>query len=189
MRKRDITRRIRQRLYNGCKFPLVGEGSARQIDVCGSEISMKSEIFDKRYFNVPGEILDLRLINVFEPDNGDLPFYWWDIILKTEHIAIGKISLRLGENRHSYYNGNIGYEIDKEYQGRHYALLACEMVLPIAKAHGMDKLYLTCDYDNVPSYKTIERLGGTLIEEIEPPTDYIHYYEGIPKHKIYELKI
>lgn len=112
---------------------------------------MVSEIFNKNYFNVFGEILDLRLINVFEPENGDLPFYWWDIILKSDNTAIGKISLRLGENRHSYYNGNIGYEIDKEYQGYNYALLACQMVLPVAKAHRMDKLYLTCDYDNTPS--------------------------------------
>lgn len=150
---------------------------------------MKSQIFDEKFFNVSGEILNLRLIDVYEPGNGDLPFYWWDIVLKTDSKPVGKISLRLGQNYHSYYNGNIGYEIDEEYQGHHYALLACQMVLKIAKQHGMSKLYLTCDHDNIASYKTIERLGATLVEEVIPPEDYLYYSEGIEKHKIYELKI
>ncbi len=150
---------------------------------------MKKKIFDETFFNVSGKILDLRLIGVFEPENGDLPFYWWDVILKSENKAIGKISLRLGENYHSYYNGNIGYEIDEEYRGHHYAFWACQMVLDIAEKHNLKKLYLSCDYDNVASYKTIERLGGALVEEVVPPTDYLYFFEGIVKQRIYELKI
>lgn len=53
----------------------------------------------------------------------------------------------------------------------------------------MDKIYLSCDYDNAASYKTIERLGVKLVEEVAPPEDYIYYYEGMPKQRIYELKI
>lgn len=150
---------------------------------------MKADIFNKKFYSISGEILDLSLIDVFVPDNDGLPFYWWNIILKNENKAIGKISLRLGANYHSHYNGNIGYEIDEEYQGHHYALLACQMILPVAKQHNMDKLYLTCDYDNVPSCKTIEKLGCILVEEVVPPTDYLYYFDGIAKHKIYELKV
>lgn len=150
---------------------------------------MKEKIFDEAFFHVSGETLDLRLIDVFEPENGDLPFYWWDIVLKSENKAVGKISLRLGESYHSYYNGNIGYEIDEEYRGHHYAFLACQMVLEIAKKHGLKKLTLACDYDNAASYKTIERLGGVLLEEVVPPTDYLYFFEGMEKQKIYELKI
>ncbi len=150
---------------------------------------MKKKIFDEAFFNVSGKTLDLRLIDVFEPENGDLPFYWWDIILKSENKAIGKISLRLGENDHSYYNGNIGYEINEAYRGHHYAFLACQMVLDIAGKHNMKKLYLSCNYDNAASYKTIERLGGVLVEEVVPPTNYLYFYEGIGKQKIYQLNI
>ena len=53
----------------------------------------------------------------------------------------------------------------------------------------MEKIFLTCDYDNVASYKTIERLGANLIEEVLPPKDYIFYYEGMEIQRIYELKI
>ena len=63
------------------------------------------------------------------------------------------------------------------------------MLMPVAKYYGMDKIYLSCDYDNAASYKTIERLGAKLIEEVEPPKDYIYYYDGIPKQRIYELRI
>ncbi len=150
---------------------------------------MEKKIFDEAFLHVSGELLDLRLIGVFEPENGDLPFYWWDIILKSENKAVGKISLRLGESYHSYYDGNIGYEIDEEYRGHHYAFLACQMVLEIAKKHGLKKLNLSCDYDNAASYKTIERLGGVLVEEVVPPTDYLYFFEGMEKQKIYELNL
>ncbi len=150
---------------------------------------LKPQIFDEKFFNVSGETLDLHLIGVYEPDNGDLPFYWWNIVLKSNNTAVGKISLRLGHSYHSYYNGNIGYEIDEEYRGHHYALLACQMVLKIAKQHNMDKLYIACDYDNIASSRTIERLGAVLVEEVLPPEDYLYYDKEMVKQKIYELKI
>ena len=39
------------------------------------------------------------------------------------------------------------------------------------------------------SYKTIEKLGANLIEEVLPPKDYIFYWDGIKAQRIYELKI
>ena len=145
-------------------------------------------IFCDKFFNIDGEILELRLIDTYEGESGALPFYWWNIMLKSSNAAIGKISFRIGHNYHSYYNGNIGYEIDEKYRGNHYALTACRMVLKLAEYYDMDKLYLTCDYDNIASYKTIEKLGGRLIEEACPPKDYIYYYEEMPKQRIYEVR-
>ena len=150
---------------------------------------MNQTTFEQSFFHISGEELDLRLIDTFEGKDGSLPFYWWEIVLKSENIAIGKISLRIGHNYHAYYNGHIGYEIDEPYRGRRYAFQACQMVLSVAEHHNMDRLYITCDYDNVASYKTIERLGAKLLEEVYPPEDYLYYYEGNPKKKIYELKV
>lgn len=150
-------------------------------------MDMQKNLFNPELFSIKGELLELRLIDTYENVGGDLPFYWWDILLNGAEI--GKISFRIGHSYHSYYNGNIGYEIDEPYRGHHYALLACRLVLRAARYHGMDKLYLTCDYDNAASYKTIEKLGAKLIEEVRPPEDYIYYHEGIKVHKIYELKI
>lgn len=150
---------------------------------------MRNDLFDQRLFHIPGEQIELRLIGTYEGKDGGLPYYWWDIILKSDCIPIGKISFRIGHNYHSYYNGNIGYEIDEAFRGHHYALLACQLVLQAAQFHNMSKIYLTCDYDNAASYKTIEKLGSTLIEEVRPPEDYLYYHKGIAVHKIYELSI
>ena len=149
---------------------------------------METSTFNDEFFKIDGDILELQLIDIYEGEDGALPFYWWDIILKSSDVAIGKISFRIGHNYHSYYNGNIGYEIDEAYRGNHYALTACRMVLKLVEYYSMDKLYLTCDYDNVASYKTIEKLGAKLIEEVCPPKDYIYYYEGMPKQRIYEVR-
>lgn len=145
--------------------------------------------FNKDFGYIEGENINLRLIDTYEGEDGELPFYWWDIILKPQNIAIGKVSFRIGHNYHSYYNGNIGYEVDEEYRGHHYALLACQLMLRVAHYHQMEKIYLTCDHDNVASYKTIEKLGATLIEEVLPPKDWIYYHEGVETHKIYELNV
>jgi len=150
---------------------------------------MTDNIFNKNFYYIEGEHIELRLIDTYDSEDGELPFYWWDIILKQNHIAIGKISFRIGHNYHSYYNGNIGYEIDEEYRGHHYALLACQLVLRVAQYHKMDRIYLTCDYDNVASFKTIEKLGAKFIEEVLPPKDWIFYYDEVPPHKIYELSV
>ena len=98
-----------------------------------------------------------------------LPFYYWDIYVS--NVNVGKISLRIGRNSHSYYNGNIGYEIFPEYRGNSYAYTACRMVLGVA------------------SYKTIERLGAELIEIKEVPKEYFAWREGMPRQRIYRYFI
>lgn len=150
---------------------------------------MTDNIFNKNFYYIEGESIELCLIDTYDGEDGELPFYWWDIILKQNRIAIGKISFRIGHNYHSYYNGNIGYDVDEEYRGHHYALLACQLVLRVAQYHKMDRIYLTCDYDNVASFKTIEKLGAKFIEEVLPPKDWIFYYDEVPPHKIYELSV
>lgn len=101
-------------------------------------------LFCENYFSIDGEEIELRLIDTFYGNENELPYYWWNIVLKSSKENIGKISLRIGHNYHSYYNGNIGYEIDEEYRGNHYAYKACRMLLPVAKHHGMDHLFMSC---------------------------------------------
>ena len=150
---------------------------------------INKDIFNKNFFTISNDELELRLVDVYPSTKGAIPFYWWNVYLKSKDVKIGSISFRIGHNYHSYYNGNIGYEIDEEYQGNNYAYKACKMLMDVAIYHQMDKIYFSCTYDNIASYKTIEKLGGKLIEEITPPKDYIYYFVGIKLHKIYELEI
>lgn len=150
---------------------------------------MDKATFNKEFYRIEGDNIELRIIDTYEGEDGALPFYWWNVVRKGDNAEVGKISFRIGHNYHSYYNGNIGYEIDEKYRGNHYAFLACQLVLKVAKYHNMKKIFLTCDHDNAASYKTIEKLGASLIEEVRPPKDWIYYYEGIERHKIYELRL
>ena len=150
---------------------------------------MADNLFNKDFYHIEGESIELRLIDTYEGKDGALPFYWWDIILKSNNVAVGKISFRIGHNYHSYYNGHIGYEVDEEYRGHGYSFQAAKLVLLVAKAYGMEYIYLVCDEDNEASYKTIEKLGAKLEEVVIPPKDYFGWYEGIPVQRIYKLEL
>lgn len=145
--------------------------------------------FTNQFDTIEDHELTLAIIGKFPGDGIRLPFYYYDIIRKSDGVAVGKISVRIGHNYHSYYNGNVGYEINEEYQGHGLAYQACKLIFPVARFHGMEALYLTCDEDNAPSYKTIERLGAELVEVCEPPKDYFAWYEGMSRQRIYRLDL
>ena len=62
-------------------------------------------------------------------------------------------------------------------------------MLKVAKYYNTNKIYLTCDFDNIASSKTIEKLGAKLLEEIKPPKDYVFYNENMPKQISNLIKI
>lgn len=143
--------------------------------------------FNSRFDCLGGGGLTLRIREKAEGDGVLLPFYYYDIL--ADGTPVGKISIRIGDNFHAYYNGHIGYEVDPEFQGHGYARRACELVLDVARFHGIKRLYLTCGEDNGPSCRTIERLGGRLLEICEAPREYFAWYEGMPRQRIYQLDL
>lgn len=146
----------------------------------------KFQFFDNFDILTDGEIT-LKISGKYFGDEEMLPFYYYDIFLKDRFI--GRISMRIGSNFNSYYNGNIGYEIEENFRGNNFSLKACKLVLQVAKAHGMKEIFLACDENNIPSYKTIEKLGGELIEITKPPKTYFAYRENMKKQRIYKLYI
>ncbi len=147
---------------------------------------MSFQFFNDFDYLTDGEI-DLKISGKYFGDKEMLPFYYYDIFLKDRFI--GRISMRIGRDFNSYYNGNIGYEIEENFRGNNFAFKACKLVLLIAKAHGMKEIILTCDENNIPSYKTIEKLGGELIEITKPPKTYFAYRDNVKKQRIYKLNI
>ena len=136
---------------------------------------------------IKGEGLTLRIIEKKEGGRGQLPYYYYDIFV--DDAPVGKISIRIGDNFHTYYNGHIGYEVNEEARGHGYACQACELVLDVARSHGMSRIYVTCTADNAASYRTIERLGGSLLEICEVPKEYFAWFEGIKPHRIYQVNL
>ena len=104
------------------------------------------------------------------PERNYVPAYHFCICDKKGN-KMGHCDLRIGYNDNLYYGGHIGYGIDEEYRGHHYAAKACELLFSLARKHGMEYLYITCDPDNLPSRRTLEYINGTLVEIAQLPED------------------
>ena len=121
----------------------------------------------------------LRLVRTAgeNPEKNWVPAYYFDICLPNGQ-KIGACDLRIGHNQNLYYGGNIGYAVDAEHRGHHYAGKACRLLFDLAKKHDLGYVIITCNPDNWPSRKTCEYAGGTLIEICDLPKDNDMYLRG-----------
>lgn len=143
--------------------------------------------FTDRFDRLTSGPMTLQITEKVPAGPDGLPFYFYDIL--TGGQPVGKISIRVGGNFHTYYNGNIGYEVDEPHRGHGYAQAACRMVLPVARYHGMTALYLTCAEGNIASRRTIEHLGAEFLETCPVPREYFAWREGMERQRIYRLVI
>ncbi|QNN51729.1 GNAT family N-acetyltransferase [Nocardioides mesophilus] len=78
-----------------------------------------------------------------------------------EHGYVGRISLRHRlTDLLLTWGGHIGYGVRPSARGRGAATYALAQMLPLCHARGIDPVLVTCDVDNEPSRRTIERNGG-----------------------------
>jgi len=103
----------------------------------------------------------------------------YDILSVETGQIVGNINFRIGYSLSVVrYGGNIGYGVKAEWRGRGFAGKACVLLKTVAKTHGMDVLWITCNPDNWPSRKTCERIGATLVEIVDLPPDNDQYQRG-----------
>jgi len=123
------------------------------------------------------------------PARQKVPSYHFDICSRAGE-RLGECTLRLGYIRRVYYGGHIGYGIDEAHRGHHYAEEASRILFRLAKAHGMEYIYISCDPDNLPSRRTCERLGGKLLEIAELPENNDMREHGLERACVfyYDLK-
>ena len=116
-----------------------------------------------------------------EPATGRLPAYhFWMLARDGVGAATGfpiriagGIGLRIGTSPEiEMYSGNIGYHVYPPARGRHFAERACRLLLPLARRHGMPRLWITCNPDNAASRRTCERLGARLVDIVPIPGDH-----------------
>ncbi|MEG0741420.1 MAG: GNAT family N-acetyltransferase [Clostridia bacterium] len=93
----------------------------------------------------------------------------FDIVDVRLSKTIGEIALRVGESASLFYLGHVGYHIDAPFRGRHAALHACRLCLPIFRALGMRSFVITTDEDNAASIRTCEQLGCVLESTVAVP--------------------
>lgn len=91
----------------------------------------------------------------------------------------GGITLRVGENEDlEKYAGHIGYGVYPPARGNHYAERAARMLLGLARAHQLKRIWITCNPDNLPSRRTCERLGCQFLEIVPVPSSHPLYLRG-----------
>jgi len=85
----------------------------------------------------------------------------------------GRIRLRVGWNEDIVkYAGQVGYAVEPEFRGRRFAERACRLILPLARKHGLETLWITCQPGNVASRRTLERLGAEPAGILDVPASY-----------------
>jgi len=102
---------------------------------------------------------------------------------------VGGINLRIGYTNGLYYGGQIGYGVDEKYRGFGYAGKACQLLMPVAKAHGMSRLLITTNYTNEASKRVCEKLGARLVRVARLPEWHDLYKEGQRYQNIFEWTI
>ncbi len=112
----------------------------------------------------------------------DLPAPWVPstfLLAEMEGTIVGRTSIRhrLTE-RLLLIGGHIGYAVLPDYRGRGYATEILRQSLVIARSYDIAPVLVTCDEDNTPSARTIERCGGALENVVENP-------EGGPRKRRY----
>lgn len=112
-----------------------------------------------------------------DPDGWGLS-YVYDVIVLSSNRVIGRCDLRLGQTKTLDLAGHIGYTIYVPYRGHHYAAKACQLLFKQAAYLKMKELIITCNTDNIASYRTCELAGCEFIETKLVPRDHILYAQG-----------
>jgi len=126
------------------------------------------------------------------PEKKHVPGYEFAICVQGEKV--GRINLRIGYgggeyNSNLYYGGQIGYDVDEAHRGNNYAVRACKLLAPVAKAHNMTKLLITNNIENHASMRVCEKLEAKHIRVVVLPEWTDMYKEGQRFENIYEWNI
>lgn len=134
----------------------------------------------------PGELRDgeLRLVLDYRspcaPARGWTPAYHFGLRVdgdgadpagtRVGGTRVGGVELRVGRDaRHERVTGHVGYFVTPEARGRGYAARAVRLLLPLARAHGLDPLWILCEPRNRASRRTCERAGAALADVVRLP--------------------
>jgi tagatose 1,6-diphosphate aldolase len=109
-------------------------------------------------------------------------YHFWMRLAPNSNVPVpiaGHVGLRIGSTPElEMYFGHIGYNVYPPARGHHYAERACRLLFPLARAHGLPQLWITCNPDNIPSRRTCEHLGGEMVEIVDVPRGHVLYERG-----------
>jgi tagatose 1,6-diphosphate aldolase len=102
----------------------------------------------------------------------------------------GGIGLRIGDTPNlRQYIGHVGYNVYPAARGYHLAERATRLLLPLARRHGMDMVWITCNPDNTPSHRTCQRLGAVYVNTVDLPSKHPLFIRGERQKCRYRLDL
>ena len=102
-----------------------------------------------------------------EPLAGMVPAtqYW---LISKDTGYLGELSLRHHLNESlKLFGGHLGYKIRPSQRRKGYGSLLCKLAVEQARRRGIADILITCDDDNIGSWKIIEANGGVLADRID----------------------
>ena len=116
--------------------------------------------------------LELRLLDYSVHPFHRVPTYFFRMMSIAHLDELGNINLRIGSNDHlERYAGHIGYGVNPPYRGHHYAARSVKLLLPLARRHELNPVWITCDPDNGASRRSLEIAGAKFVEIVDVPPD------------------
>ena len=127
-----------------------------------------------------GELLELKLIttNPADRSKGYVPEYVFDVVLTNSAERVGQAKLRIGSEEEVRWAGHVHFSIEPEHRGHKYSVKASRLLFPLAKRHGINRIWFSCNAKNQPSRSILDTLGATLAETIPTPENSDIYAEG-----------
>ena len=116
--------------------------------------------------------LELRLVDYSVHPFHRVPTYSFHMVGISHGMQMGQINLRIGSTPHvERYAGHIGYGVHSQYRGHHYAARSVKLLLPLARRHELDPIWITCDPENLASRRSLEIAGAEFVEVVDVPPD------------------
>ena len=115
------------------------------------------EIEDEIFFLAP-PIKENEKIDLREIGRGI-----YNIYIHNSKIHIGLITYSGYHSNET--SGDIGYLIHEEFRGKNYSFEALQLLSEILYENGIPDFWISTYNTNIPSLKTIEKYGGTIIKE------------------------
>lgn len=118
------------------------------------------ENFDKYVLKLQNNAIGIDI-----PEDWTVTHTFW--LTNNEGMLLGVARVRTSNDSEFVrnYAGNIGYDISPLHRQKGYGKTILKLGLEKAKSLGLDKLLITCNYDNIGSIKIIESNGGIFESE------------------------
>ncbi|MBT9587967.1 GNAT family N-acetyltransferase [bacterium] len=136
--------------------------------------------------------LELRLMRrtPAQPRGGHGSVYRFAMFVPDHPRSVGLIEWRPGDQDSiQLYAGQIGYGVSEEFRGRRLAGRSLRLLMPLARHHDYERIWITCKVDNLASRRSCEWAGAVLDGIVDLPPDHSLYLRGDRQMCRYRLEL